>query len=172
MDVISNLTENLVTNTIKADHKQEQWKPNVTVAALIERDGKFLMIEEFSHGRLVYNQPAGHLENGESLFDAVVREVREEAAWGFKPEAGVGLYMHPSPSSDITYLRICFAGRCYDHQPEQPLDAGILRVHWMSLEEVRQNVERLRSPMVLTCINDYLAGNRIPLDHLKHQFKD
>lgn len=172
MNVISSLTQSLVKNTIKVDHKPEQWKPDVTVAALIEREGKFLMIEEYSHGRLVYNQPAGHLEDGESLFEAVVREVREESAWGFEPEAAVGFYMHPSPSSNITYLRICFTGTCFDHHPEQPLDEGILRTHWMSLEEIRQNVDRLRSPMVLTCINDYLAGNRIPLDHLKHQFRD
>ena len=169
MNVINSLTQSLVKSTIRPDRGQEQWKPNVTVAAIIEREGKFMMIEEFSHGRLVYNQPAGHLEKGESLFQAVEREVREETAWGFKPEAAVGLYMHPSPSSGVTYLRICFTGSCFDHLPDQPLDEGIHKVHWMSIEDIRQNVDMLRSPMVLRCLNDYLAGNRFPLDYFKHQ---
>jgi len=151
--------------------KHDLWKPDVTVSAIIERDSKFMMIEEFSHGRLVFNQPAGHLEEGESLFQAVEREVREETAWGFKPEMVVGLYMHPSPSSEVTYLRICFSGSCYDHHPDQPLDDGIHKVVWMSPEEIRQNVDRLRSPMVLSCIEDYLAGNRFPLGYLKHQLR-
>ncbi len=166
MNTITNLTESLIKSSAA---RSEQWKPNVTVSAIIEREGKFMMIEEFSHGRLVYNQPAGHLEEGESLFQAVEREVREETAWGFKPEMAVGLYMHPSPSSGVTYLRICFTGSCHDHRPDQPLDDGIHKVIWMSIEEIRQNVDRLRSPMVLSCINDYLAGNRFPLNYFKHQ---
>ena len=166
INTTTNLTESLIKSSAA---RSEQWKPNVTVSAIIEREGKFMMIEEFSHGRLVYNQPAGHLEEGESLFQAVEREVREETAWGFKPEMGVGLYMHPSPSSGVTYLRICFTGSCHDHHPDQPLDNGIHKVIWMSIEEIRQNVDRLRSPMVLNCINDYLAGNRFPLSYFKHQ---
>lgn len=172
---IKNLTGNLIKNTLRSDHndsvaeRPNQWKPNVTVAAIIERDGKFMMIEELSHGKLVFNQPAGHLEEGESLFQAVEREVREETAWGFKPESVTGLYMYPSPASDITYLRVCFTGSCHDHHPEQPLDEGIQQVHWMTIEEIRQNIDRLRSPMILSCINDYLSGNRVPLDYLKHQ---
>ncbi len=166
INTTTNLTESLIKSSAA---RSEQWKPNVTVSAIIEREGKFMMIEEFSHGRLVYNQPAGHLEEGESLFQAVEREVREETAWGFKPEMAVGLYMHPSPSSDVTYLRICFTGSCHDHHPDQPLDNGIHKVIWMSIEEIRQNVDRLRSPMVLNCINDYLAGNRFPLSYFKHQ---
>ncbi len=165
MNTITHFTKSLSKNSL---NRSEQWKPNVTVSAIIERDGKFMMIEEFSHGRLVYNQPAGHLEDDESLFQAVEREVREETAWGFKPEMAVGLYMHPSPSSDITYLRICFTGSCHDYQQDLPLDDGIHKVLWMSIEEIRQNVDRLRSPIVLHCLNDYLAGNRFPLDYFKH----
>ena len=165
MNTKTNLSQDLIKSS---GNRSEQWKPNLTVSAIIERDGKFMMIEEFSHGRLVYNQPAGHLEEGESLFQAVKREVREETAWGFKPEMAVGLYMHPSPSSDVTYLRICFSGSCYDHHPDQTLDDGIHKVLWMSIEEIRQNVDRLRSPIVLSCINDYLAGNRFPLSYFKH----
>lgn len=150
----------------------QQWKPNTTVAAIIERDGKFMMIEEYSRGQLVINQPAGHLEYGETLTDAVVREVREETAWGFIPDSMVGLYMFPSPTSDVTYLRICFTGQCHDHKPDQPLDDGIQRVLWLSLDEIRQRHDQLRSPMVLSSIMDYLAGNRVPLDYLKYQLHD
>lgn len=150
----------------------QQWKPNTTVAAIIERNGKFMMIEEFSRGQLVINQPAGHLEYGESLLDAIIREVREETAWGFIPESMVGLYMYPSPASDITYLRICFTGDCHDHRPEQPLDDGIQRVLWLGIDELHQQYDRLRSPMVLSSIEDYLAGNRVPLDYLKYQLQD
>jgi len=169
VNTISYLTQNLLKNSVGAS---EQWKPNVTVSAIIEQDGKFMMIEEFSHGRLVYNQPAGHLEDGENLFQAVEREVREETAWGFKPEMAVGLYMHPSPSSDVTYLRICFTGTCHDHHPDQLLDDGIHRVIWMSIDEIRQSADRLRSPVVLQCLDDYLAGNRFPLDYFKHQLNN
>ncbi len=147
--------------------RRDQWKPNTTVAAVIERDGKFLMIEEYAHGRLVLNQPAGHLEQGETLIQAAVREVREESAWGFIPESVVGLYLYPSPNKDITYLRVCFAGKCCDHMPDQPLDNGIQRTIWMSEEELGKNAERLRTPLVLDCVRDYIAGNRMPLSMVK-----
>ncbi|MFK8069132.1 MAG: NUDIX hydrolase [Gammaproteobacteria bacterium] len=174
---VKNVAQGLIKNKIPTmpngaiPERPDQWKPNVTVAAIIERDGKFLMIEEISHGKLVFNQPAGHLEEGESLLQAVEREVREETAWGFKPEKAIGLYMYPSPSSDITYLRVCFSGSCHDHKPELPLDDGIQQVHWMSIEEIRQNVERLRSSMILTCLDDYLAGNQFPLDYIHSNFQ-
>lgn len=157
----------VTTNSNSA--RDQQWKPNVTVAAIIERDGKFLMVEEFSHGRMVFNQPAGHLEEGETLFQAVEREVREETAWGFKPEIVTGVYMHPSPSSHLTYLRFSFAGTCHDHDPEQALDDGIQRAVWMTVDELQKNIEKLRSPIVLSSINDYLQGNSMPLDCLKYQ---
>lgn len=165
---LKKITEQSMSTT---SSPETQWKPNVTVAAIIEREGKFLLVEEFSHGRMVFNQPAGHLEEGETLFQAVQREVREETAWSFEPKSVVGVYMHPSPSSPITYLRFCFAGSCHDHDPHLPLDDGIQRAVWMSLEEIRQNTDRLRTPLVLSCINDYLAGNHIPMDYLKHQLR-
>lgn len=148
-------------------HRAEQWKPNTTVAAIIERDGKFLLVEEYAHGRLVLNQPAGHLEKGESLIQAAIREVREETAWGFIPESVTGLYLYPSPTRDITYLRICFAGQVCDHIPDQPLDDGIQRTVWMSEEELGRHAERLRSPLVLESIRDYRTGQRMPLSMLK-----
>ena len=141
------------------------WKPHATVAAIVEKDGKFLMVEEDVNGEIVYNQPAGHLEPEESLIDAVVRETQEETAWKFTPEALVGVYLWPQPNTDRTFLRFAFCGTCSDHQPEQELDEGILQALWVSKEEL-QNSKKLRSPMVIKNIDDYLAGQRFPLDIL------
>ena len=141
------------------------WKPHATVAAIVEKDGKFLMVEEDVNGEIVYNQPAGHLEPEESLIDAVVRETQEETAWKFTPEALVGVYLWPQPNTDRTFLRFAFCGTCSDHQPEQELDEGILHALWLSKEEL-QNSKKLRSPMVIKNIDDYLAGQRFPLDIL------
>ncbi len=147
-----------------------QWKPNVTVAAIIERDGRYLMVEERPDRRIVYNQPAGHLERGESLLDAIRREVREETAWAFEAEGLVGVYLypHPDPARDITYLRFCFHGRCHDHRPEQALDQGIIQAPWLSREELLEQQAQLRSPLVLECIDDYRAGHSYPLEMLSH----
>ena len=145
-----------------------QWKPNVTVAAIAERDGHFLVVEENSNGHIVINQPAGHLEKNETLIEAVRRETLEETAWQFNPEYIVGLYMHTNPHEDITYLRVCFSGTCETHFPENTLDNGILRALWMTREELEANQERMRSKMVLRCINDYISGRRYPLDMLNH----
>lgn len=109
----------------------------------------------------VINQPAGHLENGESLLEAVVREVQEETAWQFEPEAITGIYRWPHPDKDRTYLRFCFTGTVHNHDPQQALDCGILGTHWLSREELL--ARRLRSPLVLRCVDDYLAGRRFPL---------
>lgn len=143
-----------------------RWKPNVTVAAVIEVDDRFLMIEEQAEAGVVINQPAGHLEKDESLLDAVKREVLEETAWEFEPESIVGIYLYPSSHNDITYLRVCFTGRCLQHHPEQALDEGIIATHWMTLEELSQRTETLRSPLVSQCIEDYRAGKRYSLDIL------
>lgn len=145
-----------------------QWKPNVTVAAVIENDGRFLMIEETSKGRLVINQPAGHLESGETFLEAVQREVLEETGWRFIPQGVTGIYLYPSPDNAITYLRICFHGECHDHQPDRPLDDGIVRALWMTREELTSEEPRWRSPMVMRCIDDYLSGHCFALDFLKH----
>ena len=145
-----------------------QWKPNVTVAAITQRNGKFLMVEEDADAHIVFNQPAGHLEKDESLVEAVKREVLEETAWEFQPEAVVGLYLYHNPRVDITYLRVCFAGTCIRHHPDRKLDAGVLRAVWMEKAELEANRDRLRNTMVLRCVEDYLAGKRYPLDLLNH----
>ena len=144
------------------------WKPNVTVAAIIEQSGKFLLVEEHtSQGRL-FNQPAGHLEDGESLLAAVVRETLEEAAYTFEPQHLIGIYRWHSPVADTTYLRFAFAGRVLAHHPQQALDEGIIRAVWMTPEELRASQEQHRSPLVLRCVEDYLSGKRYPLELLVH----
>lgn len=144
------------------------WKPNVTVAAIIERDGKFLLVEEETAEGVKFNQPAGHLERGESLLEGVIRETWEETAHRFVPEALLGVYHWQHPKKDITYLRFAFTGSVTAHDPAQPLDQGILRAVWLDVEEVRASAERHRSPQVLTCIEHYLAGQRFPLAVLTH----
>jgi len=139
------------------------WKPHVTVAAVVEREGRFLIVEEEADGRVVYNQPAGHLDEGESLTAAVVREVLEETAWHFRPEALLGVYRWTNPETKITYLRVCFRGECDAHEPRRALDKGILRACWMTRAEIENLKSQLRSPLVLRCVDDYLAGKRYPL---------
>lgn len=142
------------------------WKPHATVAAIIQRDNKFLMVEELINGERVFNQPAGHLDPDETLIAAAIRETREETAWRFTPEAVTGVYLWAHPDTGKTFLRVAFCGQCDDHQPEQPLDDGILHAVWMSRDEVVRKKQNLRSPMVIDCIDDYLAGKRYPLDLL------
>ena len=143
------------------------WKPHATVAAVIEQDGRYLMVEEKVEGEIVYNQPAGHLDPGESLIDAVIRETREESAWRFAPEALTGVYLWDQPGSSRTFLRFAFCGAHSHHDPEQALDNGILRALWMTREELAAKPDQLRSPLVLSCIDDYAAGKRYPLDILR-----
>ena len=145
------------------------WKPHVTVAAVIEREGRFLMVEEKSEGRLVYNQPAGHLDEGEGLIAAAIRETLEETAWHFVPTALVGFYLWQHPQKSSTYLRACFTGTCHGHDPLLKLDRGIVRALWMSRAELMAHADRLRSPLVLQCIDDYLAGKRYPLEIMRDQ---
>jgi len=144
------------------------WKPNVTVAALIERDGRFLLVEEETEDGLRFNQPAGHLDEGESLAAACAREALEETAWGFTPTALVGIYQWPRPQGDITYLRFAFCGELGAHEDGRMLDAGILRAVWMTSDEVRATADRHRSPLVWQCVADYIAGRRYPLDLVRH----
>lgn len=143
------------------------WKPNVVVAAIVELDGKFLLVEEKAEGRLVLNQPAGHLDEGESVMDAVVRETLEETAWHFEPQAIVGVYRWPHPTKHLTYLRFAFTGRVTQHDSHRKLDHGIERAVWLTLDEIRAERARHRSPQVERCINDYLAGQRYSLELLK-----
>jgi 8-oxo-dGTP pyrophosphatase MutT (NUDIX family) len=144
------------------------WKPNVTVAAVVQRDGKFLLVEEETDNGLAFNQPAGHLEAGESLVDAVVREALEETAYHFRPTHLVGIYSWRHPSKDITYLRFAFAGELRGWEAERQLDAGIVGARWLTLDEVKATQARHRSPLILRCCEDLLAGKRYPLDLLVH----
>ena len=138
--------------------------PDITVAAVTETDGRFLVVEERINRRLVFNQPAGHVEHGETLLAAVIREVREETAWGFQPQALVGVYLWRNPSSGRGYMRFAFTGTVLDHDAEQPLDRGIIGTHWLSRTDLMQRQPRLRSPLVMRCIEDYLGGTRLPLE--------
>ena len=142
------------------------WKPSVTVAAVIERNGLFLLVEEKTSDGIRFNQPAGHLEPNESLIDATTRETLEEAAFDFSPTALVGMYMSRYLSSrtlqEVTYLRFAFSGELgCEHDRE--LDYGILRTVWMTREEMLECAPKHRSPLVLRCVDDYLAGIRAPL---------
>jgi len=143
------------------------WAPHLTVAAVIELEQRFLLVEEESDGLIVVNQPAGHVQAGETLLAAVIRETLEETAWHFLPQALVGLYYYTSPLNQITYLRLCFGGSVSHPEPHRPLDTGILRTLWLTPAEVRET-PNLRSPMVLRGLEDYLAGARYPLSLLTH----
>jgi 8-oxo-dGTP pyrophosphatase MutT (NUDIX family) len=145
-----------------------RWKPNVTVAAVIERDGKFLLVEEETDAGLMLNQPAGHLERGETLVAAVAREAIEETARSFTPEFLVGIYQWPDPAQDVTYMRFAFCGRVGEPEPGRALDTGIVRTLWMSRDEIHASRARHRSAYVLACVDDYLAGQRHPLGLLQH----
>jgi len=146
----------------------EQWKPNVTVAAVVERYGRYLLVEEETADGIRFNQPAGHLEDGESLVDACAREVFEETRLLFRPTALIGVYQWQRPQGDITYLRFCFAGEVTGEETGRALDVGIIAPRWLTLDEVRACQGRHRSPLILQCIEDYAAGRRFPLDLIRH----
>ena len=155
-----------------------RWKPSVTVAAVIERDcngiQKFLLVEEETRDGLKLNNPAGHLDPGESLQQGCVRETLEETAFHFTPTALVGVYLSrferavagENPALDISYLRFAFCGDLGEHVAGRALDEGIVRTVWLSADEIRACADRHRSPLLLTCLDDYLAGRRYPLDLL------
>ena len=143
---------------------QTRWKPHVTVAAVIERDGRFLMVEEHTEEGLQLNQPAGHLEEGESLVDAAAREVLEETAWRFAPAHLVGVYQWNWKNR--CYLRFAFGGELLNEEAGRALDDGIVRTVWMTEAELQANRARHRSPLLLQCVQDYRAGRRVPLDML------
>ena len=148
---------------------REIWKPSVTVAGLLERDGRFLFVEERIDGRLVLNQPAGHLDPGESLVAACAREVMEETAHRFEPAALVGVYRWHYAAKDVTFLRFCFAGKVLGSE-QRPLDKEIVALHWLTLDELKKRKSEHRSPLVQKCVEDYLAGQRYPLDLLSKEF--
>ncbi|HSV58222.1 MAG TPA: NUDIX hydrolase [Variovorax sp.] len=142
-----------------------RWKPNVTVAAIIERDGRFLLVEEQTPEGLKLNSPAGHLDAGESPIEGCARETLEETAHRFTPSALVGVYMARARSGelDVTYMRFAFCGELGKREEGRALDHGIVRTLWMTAEEIRQSRARHRSPLLLQCVDDYLAGARHPL---------
>ena len=139
-------------------------KPAITVAAVTETDGRFLVVEERIKRKLVLNQPAGHVEPGESLLEAVVREAREETAWRFHPRDLIGVYLWTNPANGQATMRFAFGGTVADHDARQPLDAGIVGTHWLTRTDLLQRESQLRSPLVMRCIEDYLGGRRIPLE--------
>jgi len=145
-----------------------RWKPSVTVAAVIEQGGRFLLVEEETPEGLRLNNPAGHLDPGESPLEGAVREALEETARVFTPDALLGFYLarfeRPATGEDVTYLRIAYRGKVGEPVPGRTLDSGIVRTLWLTPDEVRASAPRHRSPLVLRCIEDHLAGRRLPLD--------
>jgi 8-oxo-dGTP pyrophosphatase MutT (NUDIX family) len=139
------------------------WAAHVTVAAVVEREGRFLLVEEHTDAGLRLNQPAGHLEAGETLVQAVVRETLEETAYRFSPEHLVGIYQWQNPAGNATFLRFAFCGSLVGEPQDRPLDDGIVRRVWMAPDELAAEHARHRSPLVRRCVEDYLRGNRFPL---------
>lgn len=143
------------------------WKPSVTVAAIMQRGDRFCLVEEEADGRLVYNQPAGHWEPGETLLEAVAREALEETAHTFRPTHLLGIYRWHYAPKGVTFLRFAFLGDVLA-ETDRPLDREIRRVLWLTPGEARAAHERHRSPLVMACVDDCLAGRRYPLDILRH----
>ena len=144
-----------------------RWTPHATVACIVEREGRFLLVEEMASGKAVINQPAGHLEQGESFLDAARRETLEETGWVVEPEALLGLYTYYAPANGVTYHRFCFIARALHEQPDAVLDTGIIRPLWLSRDELEQHRDQLRSELVSRCVDDYLDGIRYPLDFIQ-----
>jgi len=144
------------------------WRPDLTVAAVVQRNDRFLIVEEHIKGALVFNQPAGHVEDGESIVDAVVRETLEETAWQFVPRHLLGLYLWRNPANGYSVLRVAIAGDVTTHDGARRLDRGIVAAHWLARPALLAQASRLRSPLVLRCIDDYLAGVRHPLSALTY----
>lgn len=138
--------------------------PDITVAAIVVRDDRFLVVEERIKGRDVFNQPAGHVEAGETLLEAVIRETLEETAWTLRPTALLGAYRWQAPKASRPTLRFAFVGDVLQHDPMRPLDRGILAARWLTRADLQGQADRLRSPLVLRCIDDFIAGRRHPLE--------
>jgi len=143
------------------------WKPHITVAAVIEQEGRFLLVQERDDGRLVYNQPAGHLEPNETLLQAVVRETHEETGWLFTPEALLGVYQWTHPDGEHAFVRFCFYGIAHPDPAQPALDPDILGTVWWDQDQLQQHRDALRSPLVARAIEDYLAGHLYPLQVVK-----
>lgn len=141
------------------------WTPHATVACIVERDGRYLMVEERSHGENVFNQPAGHVDEGESIFNAAIRETLEETAWQVELAGLVGLYVYTAPQNGVCYHRYCFTAKAIS-ETKQPLDTDILAAHWLSYEQIAQLGNRLRSPLVIKCLDDAIERPPLPLDFI------
>ena len=139
------------------------WPPHITVACIVEKDDKFLMVEEKSNGQIVYNQPAGHLEPDETLQQAAVRETFEETGWHIEPTHVLGVSKYSSKHNGIIYYRTSFIATAIEYDENAQLDEGIIRAVWLTLDELEAQTEKLRSPLVLKNIKQYLAGERYPL---------
>ncbi len=144
------------------------WLPHVVVAAMVERDGKFLLVEEETSEGLRLNQPAGHWERGETLLDAVRREALEETAHHVEPTALLGCYTTHYPRRDITYVRFAYICDVAGFDANRALDDGIVRAVWLTADEIKASAIPHRSPLVLRCVRDYQAGRRFPLDFVHH----
>lgn len=159
----------MVSETNPQNQEPERWTPHATVATIVEKDGKFLLVEERrlinEQGEfgIVYNQPAGHVDEGESIMAAAIRETLEETRWQVKLKHLVGIYIFTAPANGITYHRYCFAAEALMHQAESELDDGILDAKWFSWEEI-QTLNNLRSPLVKRCLQDHIDGKQYPLD--------
>jgi len=139
------------------------WTPHATVATIVKRDNKYLMVEELSHGEKVFNQPAGHIEEHESIFDAAVRETLEETGWRVELESFIGTYIYTAPANGVTYYRFCFAAKALEKSSSE-LDQDIIAAHWISLDQLKAlEAKYLRSPLVLKCIEDSIAKPALPL---------
>jgi ADP-ribose pyrophosphatase YjhB (NUDIX family) len=145
-----------------------EWNAHVTVATVVERDGRYLLVEEFDGTRLVINQPAGHLDPGESLVEAAIRETLEETAWQVEIEGLVGLALYTAPGNGVTYHRTTFAGRALSEEAGRALDKDINRTLWLSYEEMQQQSANMRSPLVLKAVEQYRSGALVPLDFIYH----
>jgi 8-oxo-dGTP pyrophosphatase MutT (NUDIX family) len=140
------------------------WAPHVTVATIVVRDDRYLMVYEEADGKKVYNQPAGHLDPDETLQEAALRETLEETGWAVKLTGVVGVNLYTAPSNGVTYLRTTFIAEPLEHDTQRPLDTGIIEAVWLTLDELRARRDQLRSPMTLQILEDYLAGRRFPLE--------
>jgi 8-oxo-dGTP pyrophosphatase MutT (NUDIX family) len=144
-----------------------RFTPHVTVATIVEDQGRFLLVEETADGRAVFNQPAGHLEADESLMQAAIRETLEETGWDVELTAVTGIYLYTAPSNGVTYQRVCFAAKALQQRDNYQLDDGIIGPQWLTREELVAQPERWRSELVVRCIDDYLGGERFPLTLLR-----
>ncbi len=145
-----------------------RFTPHVTVATIVEDQGRFLLVEETAGGRAVFNQPAGHLEADESLMQAAIRETLEETGWDVELTAVTGIYLYTAPSNGVTYQRVCFAAKALQQRDNYQLDDGIIGPQWLTRDELAAQPDRWRSELVLRCIDDYLGGERFPLALLRN----